>query len=91
MIPSLHVGENKLGYNFVQAYYLRFDNEVIQAYTEFLDSMFGMSVHSQTEQKCPYIEEGSAGDAAHARVNNEETIDKTRAKGSCLHSKWHPD
>ncbi|KAI6098833.1 hypothetical protein EDD16DRAFT_1525760 [Pisolithus croceorrhizus] len=33
-------GENKLRYNFTQAYW-RFDGEVVQAYTEFLDHMFG--------------------------------------------------
>ncbi|KAI6100665.1 hypothetical protein EV401DRAFT_1894504 [Pisolithus croceorrhizus] len=37
---GLHVGENKLGYNFAQAY-SRFDGEVVQAYTEFLDDTFG--------------------------------------------------
>ncbi|KAI6030979.1 hypothetical protein EDC04DRAFT_2605242 [Pisolithus marmoratus] len=37
---SLHVGENKLRYNFVQAY-SRFDGEVMQAYMEFLDDTFG--------------------------------------------------
>ncbi|KAI6168039.1 hypothetical protein EDD17DRAFT_1503700 [Pisolithus thermaeus] len=36
---GLHVGENKLGYNFAQAY-SRFDGEVMQVYTEFLDDTF---------------------------------------------------
>ncbi|KAI6040522.1 hypothetical protein EDC04DRAFT_2602453 [Pisolithus marmoratus] len=39
IVTSLHVGENKLRYNFVQAY-SRFDGEVMQAYMEFLDDTF---------------------------------------------------
>ncbi|KAI6123706.1 hypothetical protein EDD16DRAFT_1700456 [Pisolithus croceorrhizus] len=45
IVTSLHVGENKLGYNFAQAY-SRFDGEVVQAYTEFLDDIFGTLLHS---------------------------------------------
>ncbi|KAI6014800.1 hypothetical protein PISMIDRAFT_25568 [Pisolithus microcarpus 441] len=39
IVTSLHVGENKLRYNFAQAY-SRFDGEVMPTYTEFLDHMF---------------------------------------------------
>ncbi|KIK79976.1 hypothetical protein PAXRUDRAFT_36320 [Paxillus rubicundulus Ve08.2h10] len=43
VVVSLHVGENKLGYNSGAAY-SRFDMDMVQAYTEFLDDVYGLEV-----------------------------------------------
>ncbi|KAI6104649.1 hypothetical protein EDD16DRAFT_1714579 [Pisolithus croceorrhizus] len=70
IVTSLHVGENKLGYNFAQAY-SRFDGEVVQVYTEFLDDTFG-------HVRCPTHTEVSGGetvdvaDADESESNNGE-------------------
>jgi hypothetical protein len=37
---SLHIGENRFGHNFGDAY-SRFDVDVVPAYTDFLDDLYG--------------------------------------------------
>ncbi|KAI6041779.1 hypothetical protein EDC04DRAFT_2892661 [Pisolithus marmoratus] len=79
IVTSLHVGENKLRYNFVQAY-SRFDGEVVQAYMEFLDDTFrhaGCPAHGDETTDNPDAgkSESNSGEGAGDLEGDEDDED----------------